>query len=244
MGHKQSEVPFDSGERRHRQLGMRERRTSDGFGIDRIRLSPHPVRTASHAHHPRRHTHRGLPAGDQVALEVSGDVTAVLHGEPALLVEVARPAEEALESSRAGLHRELSDHLAGHPVDRDGGVGLFVRVDPHYDHSWSPFLDAHTGWQDHRRTRLSGADASSYEVTPAGLRRRRAAQRMKVIPLAGDTQATSQPAVGRRLSRADLGTWLRDHPDTELLATASLQLLHANRGAFHASFTPPGRRLV
>jgi hypothetical protein len=38
---------------------------------------------------------------------------------------------------------------------------------------------------------------------------------VKVIPLAGDTQAMSQLAVGRRLSRDEPEISLRAHPDTE-----------------------------
>lgn len=119
----------------------------------------------------------------------------------ALVVEAPCPGREPLEPLRARPHRQLGEHPAAPTVDRDGGVGLLVRVDSDYDHPWSPFWTHTPDGEDHRRTRLSGADASSYEVTPAGLRRRRAAQRMKVIPLARDTNPKSQPAVGRRLSR-------------------------------------------
>jgi hypothetical protein len=38
---------------------------------------------------------------------------------------------------------------------------------------------------------------------------------MKVIPLAGDTEPMSQPAVGRRLSRVELEISLLGDPDTE-----------------------------
>jgi hypothetical protein len=44
---------------------------------------------------------------------------------------------------------------------------------------------------------------------------------MKVIPLAGDTDAMSQPAVGRRLSRDLLEICLRDHSDTERMLRRS-----------------------
>jgi hypothetical protein len=157
VGHKESEIALDPCEGRDRLLGVSQGDASDRLRIDRVGLATDPVGPPSLAHHPRRHPHQFFTAGDQVTLEVPGHVTAVLDSEAALHIETASPFQESLEPRGAGLHRELPDHLTRHAVDRDGGVGLFVRIDPHYDHLWSPPSDAHTGWQDHRRTRLSGA---------------------------------------------------------------------------------------
>ena len=77
---------------------------------------------------------------------MTGDVPAVLYREQSLSIQVPCPGEQAFEPWVAGAHRELGEHPTRRGVDRNRRVGLFVRVDPHYDHLWSPFLDAHTGW--------------------------------------------------------------------------------------------------
>lgn len=182
---KQSDLPLRTREGRRGQVGVRKRRPRHRGRIDRIGLAADPIDSASLTHEPRRHPHRVLPATDQVPLQVPGDMPAVLDREQALVVKVPCPRHEPLEAGAAGAHREFLEHLAGRSVDRDSRVGLLMRVDPDYDHLRSPFWTPHPDGRDHRRTRLSGADARSYEVTPAGLGRRRAAEPVKVIPLAG-----------------------------------------------------------
>ena len=86
-------------------------------------------------------------------------------------------------ASASGGHGQLTLELTRCRLDGDSGVGLLVRIDPDYDHSWSPFLrwPPTTGRQ---RTGLSGGvKPRSYQVTLALLGQRRATQRMQVKPL-------------------------------------------------------------
>ena len=143
MCHKQSDLPLDRGERGFGQVVMPNRRPGDGRGIYRVRFARDPVRPSGLAHHPRCHPHGPLPAGDQVPFQGPGDVATVLDREQPPILEPARPPDQTLEPGRAGQHRELAEHPSGRRVDRDGGVGLVVRIDSHYDHSRSPFGRTH-----------------------------------------------------------------------------------------------------
>jgi len=161
-------------------------RPRHGLGVDGVGLAPRTGGPAGSGHELGWHPHDGLARQEQVTLQASRDVAAVLQGEGSLRVTGARPLDQALVAPVAGGDAQLTEDLPRDAMQGHRGVGVLVAVHSHYDHSWSPFpRHQPAGSRDRRRTRLSGAEASSYEVTPASLRRRRAAERMKVIPLAG-----------------------------------------------------------
>jgi hypothetical protein len=122
---------------------MTKRRRCHSLRVDRIGLAEGAVGASMGGHQLGRHANRALTASDQVALQAAGDVAAVLDGEHSFLVEPSRPGHELLVAARACTDRAFASNLAGRSVDRDGGMGLLVRVDPHYDHSWSPFGREH-----------------------------------------------------------------------------------------------------
>jgi hypothetical protein len=136
--HKQADLPFGTGQRRFGQVRVPQGGAGDRGGVHRVGLARDPIGPAGLAHHPGWHADRALTPSDQVTLEVPGDVATVLDCEQALIVEGASPLEETLEPWRARLDREIGEHLARGPVHRHSGVGLLVRIDPDYDHPWSP----------------------------------------------------------------------------------------------------------
>jgi hypothetical protein len=117
-----------------REIGLSERRAGDGEGVDRVGLAELALRAAGARHQLRRHADDVLAAGDQLALEPTGDVAAVLDRKPPLRVEAAGPFEQALVAGLVACDRELRAKLAGRRVHRGGGVALLVGVDPDRDH--------------------------------------------------------------------------------------------------------------
>ncbi len=84
--HKQSDVAFGTCQRGFGQVRVPKRSPGDRRGVHRVGLAPDPVGPTGLTHHPGWHPDRTLASGDQVTLQVPGDVTTVLHGEGALCI--------------------------------------------------------------------------------------------------------------------------------------------------------------
>ncbi len=156
VGHKQSEVTLETRERRHRQLGVGQRRPGHRLGIDRVGLAAHPVGPASQAIIDGAHAHRAFPARRSGGAQRSGDVTAVLHGEGPLRSRVAGPARGVARTPWCEPQLELAKDLR--PVAASIATAVWVCLCgsiPTTITPGPPFLDA-----THRVVRTTGGHAS------------------------------------------------------------------------------------
>ena len=64
---------------------------------------------------------------------------AILQRPQPLPAERPHPPEQLLVAAAARIHRPLATQLASRLLNDSGGVTLLVRINPDYDHSWSPF---------------------------------------------------------------------------------------------------------
>jgi len=109
-------------------------RPGHGQGVGGIRLAAPPGAPAKGGHHLRGHPHHLLPAPEEQALQVAGDVAAVLEGERTPPPQPPRPGEQARVPLPGCRHGVLAQQLTGARLHRAGGVGALVRVHPDHDH--------------------------------------------------------------------------------------------------------------
>ena len=107
--------------------------------VDRIGLAALARPAPAAGHQLRRHAHDALAAREQEALELAGDVPAVLDRPDALLIERPRPGQHALVPGGRRLDRLAALQLAGLRADRRAGVALLVWIRPDHDHLHRPF---------------------------------------------------------------------------------------------------------
>ena len=160
-----------------RQVGLAKRRAGDREGIDRVGLAELALRSAAPRHQLRRDADHALSSGDQLALEATGDVATVLERKQPLSAEGAGPFEQALVAGLVACDRQLVVKARRLVELTAAAVWLFLWGSmPIVITACAPPMLG-VSRTDLRRTRLTGARARSYQVTPAILGRRRATQR-------------------------------------------------------------------
>jgi hypothetical protein len=102
--------------------------------VDGIRLPAASRAAPDYSHELGRHANDLLPFRKEKALKRSGDMTTVLHREPAFLIERTGPFEQAGEACATGSNRELGRDGANRCVNRHGRVRRLVWANTDYDH--------------------------------------------------------------------------------------------------------------
>jgi hypothetical protein len=117
-------------------------------------------------HQLRRDPNHPLAGAEQITLQATREMPAVLDRPLPLLAVLLGPAQQRQMIGRRRSQR-LRAQLAAVFVDRDDGVAALVGVDPQYDHVFR--LLAAAGGSD-RSVGISqyGAVPRSSEATPAG----------------------------------------------------------------------------
>lgn len=161
--------------------GLRQARLAQGGAgdcqrVDRVRLAVGAGALTGVGGHPGADPQHHLARTHQAALRAPVDMAAVLQGEAPLLplAHLLRPADHALVAGFCSRHGQFVEQLAGGVVNRRGGVGVFVGVDPDRDHFWLPPYPSslssvggstadRTGWGS--RTLLSGHAGNPQSAT-------------------------------------------------------------------------------
>ena len=114
-------------------------RAGDRERVDGVRLAARPDMGAGLGHEVRGETGDALAVIEQEALQQPGDMPAILDDPDPLVIKFASPVEQHPEPVTDG--PDLADcDLPANPVDRDGLMGLLVRVDPDRHHVLVPSL--------------------------------------------------------------------------------------------------------
>jgi SAM-dependent methyltransferase/antitoxin (DNA-binding transcriptional repressor) of toxin-antitoxin stability system len=128
----QAQLALGTVEHGDRQIRLAQRGPRHGGGVDRIALARLACRAAGTGHQLGRNPHHRLAGAQQVGLQASAQVAAVLE-RPASGVEAGRPAHQLEVPGRRGGHRALRQALSG-GIDRHRGVAVLVRVDANRHH--------------------------------------------------------------------------------------------------------------
>jgi hypothetical protein len=104
----QLHLPRRSVQRCDRKIRMSQRRQRNRLRIDRIGLASLPSRPPGISDQPGRYSNDPLPSRQQVTLEASGQVTAVLQRELDLL-ELPGPPQQLQMPLAVGRHRLLAN---------------------------------------------------------------------------------------------------------------------------------------
>jgi hypothetical protein len=158
---------------RHRQVRLPQRDAGHRERVDRVRLALLPAAPPLGGHQPRRDPQHRLTRREQVGLQPTGEMPAILDRPPPLRPPL-RPGESVEVALRRRRQRTLGQLLAD-IVDRDQRVGALMRVDTDRHHGCclleSRLGGAHAGrWTrryqgvtrllsshaDRRRARLAG----------------------------------------------------------------------------------------
>jgi hypothetical protein len=118
------------------QVGFAQRGPRHRQRVDRIRLARGPDRGPSGGHQPGRHAHDPLTNREQVPLQATRHVPAVLNGPDPLVGNCASPRDQLQVLWGARLDGALGD-LPAECVHRHNGVGGLVRIDAeHGETAW------------------------------------------------------------------------------------------------------------
>jgi hypothetical protein len=107
--------------------------------VDLIGLAGLALSATRLAHQPRRDPHDALPGGHEAALEVVGDVPAVLQRPHNLRVNLLGPSQCLTVSGVIRGDLSFTTDLPGTGVDGSERVGALVGIRSNHDHSVRPF---------------------------------------------------------------------------------------------------------
>lgn len=105
----------------------------DCLGVDRVGLARLASATSGAGHQPGRDAHHTCAGAEQVTLEATGQMPAVLEREADLL-PLPRPGEQLQVPVRGRCHGQLPEPTSD-VVERDDGVGALVRVGSDHHHA-------------------------------------------------------------------------------------------------------------
>src|SRR5258706_4379695 len=150
---------------RLRQVGFTERCTSNGEGINSVRLAAFAHTATAFSGHMRWHPHHHFAGVQKISLQSPSHVAAVLD-RPTTLWPTLCPAQD-IEVARRCRSHSVGTELSARVVYGHQRMTLLVRVRSQCHHSSRLLFtgEAMTG----RRTRLSWGKPISYRVTLAGL---------------------------------------------------------------------------
>jgi hypothetical protein len=146
--------------------GSRSAARGDRKGVDRVGLAELRLRAPSARHQLRRHPDHPLAAGDQLALEATGDVATIPRAQTAARSRGRGPIRADARALPVACDRQLVAKLAGVELTAAavwlclwGSIPIVITAGA------PPMLGVSR--TDLRRTRLTGARARFYQVTPA-----------------------------------------------------------------------------